>query len=430
MESVGPSAGILIFILLILFDFIFYSFSAAIQNLNENDVEKKATEDKDKKSIRLLQLMEDPNRYVNTLQVVVTLIHLIIGAFYIQVREVIPSIITFFVILFVLLTFGILIPKHLGKVHSEKWSYACINFAYYIIKLLRPLTFLVSVTSYGILRLFGMKSNRNMNDVTEEEIISMVNEGHEQGVLQESEAQMITNIFEFCDKEVNDIMTNRQNIVGLPANLLLKEALAIMLEENNSRYPVYQDNIDHIIGLIHLKDAVRKHNIAGNDSEPIDQIEGLIRDVDFVPETKNIDDLFREMQSKKTQMAIVIDEYGQTAGLVAMEDILEEIVGNIEDEYDEEEEHIEETGTDEYLIEGMTTLEELEEKFNISFDEEEFETLNGYLISKMDKIPEENEDFDIDVGDYNFKIMKVENQMIQEVLVTRKKQIEKSSETQ
>ena len=139
----------------------------------------------------------------------------------------------------------------------------------------------------------------------------------------------------------------------------------------------------------------------------------------FVHRNKNIDELFRQMQAKKQQMVIVVDEYGQTDGLVAMEDILEEIVGNILDEYDEITEHIEEKGDDEYVIEGKTPLEELEERFGISFDDEEFETLNGFLISRLDKIPEPDEEFDVDYGGFNFRILKVENKMIQSVLVTR-----------
>ena len=144
-----------------------------------------------------------------------------------------------------------------------------------------------------------------------------------------------------------------------------------------------------------------------------------MREPSFVPQTKNIDELFQEMQAEKLQMVVVVDEYGQTDGLVAMEDILEEIVGNIMDEYDEDSEHIEEKGEDEYVIEGKTPLEELEERFNISFEDEEFETLNGFLISRLDKIPEPDEQFDVDYGGYNFKIISVESKMIQSVLVTK-----------
>lgn len=270
-----------------------------------------------------------------------------------------------------------------------------------------------------IFRRLGIYGEDNVERM-EEEIISMVNEGHEQGVLHETEAEMITNIFEFGDKEAKDIMTNRSNIVAIDKNMPLEETLDYMLNEGKSRFPVYDENIDHIIGILHFRDAMRAHRTLENALLPVWEVEGLIRDAMFVPETKNIADLFRTMQKTKTQMVIVIGEYGQTLGLLAMEDILEEIVGNIMDEYDEEEAHIEETDNpDEYIIKGITRLEELEERFGISFGEQEFETLNGFLISKMDRIPEENEEFSMDVEDYRFRVMTVENRMIQSVLVTK-----------
>ena len=246
-----------------------------------------------------------------------------------------------------------------------------------------------------------MKVEDDLADVTEEEIISMVNEGHEQGVLLATEAEMITNIFEFGDKEAHDIMTHRNHIVAVEGDMPLKEAMAFMLDANNSRFPVYDENIDHIIGILHLRDAMRFHASKEDSNLPVKEMEGLLREAVFIPETKNIDALFQMMQSSKTQMVIVVDEYGQTSGLIAMEDILEEIVGNILDEYDEDEEYIEATdNADEYIIEGKTPLEELEERFHIFFKEEEFETLNG------------------------FKILSVENKMIQSVLVTKIKQPE------
>lgn len=259
-------------------------------------------------------------------------------------------------------------------------------------------------------------------DVTEKEIISMVNEGHEQGVLQASEAEMITNIFEFGDKEAQDIMTHRKNIIAVDGNMTLQDAVSFVINENKSRYPVYDGDIDHIIGVLHYKDAVRVQE-AGKDKGILEKrikcIDGLVREAVFIPETRNIDALFHSMQSMKMQMVIVVDEYGQTAGLVAMEDILEEIVGNIMDEYDEEEEHIEEKSENEYIIEGLTPLKELEERFSISFEEEDFETLNGFLISKMDKIPDDDEKFETEVDGYHFKVLSVKNKMIENVLVTK-----------
>ncbi|MBR4528852.1 MAG: HlyC/CorC family transporter [Lachnospiraceae bacterium] len=260
-------------------------------------------------------------------------------------------------------------------------------------------------------------------DVTEEDIRSIVSEGQEQGVLEASEADMISNIFEFSDKQAQDIMTNRVSIVAVDGSMTLEEALHFMLEGNNSRFPVYLENIDHIIGILNIRDAVKRLYEGDANDLPIRKIKGLLRHPRFVPETRNIDKLFRSMQSSKTQMVIVIDEYGQTAGLVSMEDILEEIVGNILDEYDEDEVTIEPTGNaGEFLIEGRTPLADLEKHFGIDFNEENFETLNGFLIARLDGIPEEGSstDFSVDVGNYEFRINEVRNHRITNVLVRKK----------
>lgn len=444
MEDSGPTASI-IFLLLLLTDVFFYGFGAALSSLNEAEIDRHAQEEKDRKAIRLKRIKDNPSVYINTVQLVVTMINMIIGAFYLgvwqrgidralmrlaakyQSLEGIPAetiaasatVFTLLVLLYVFLTFGVLLPKKVAARIPEKWAYACITPVFYMTRLLYPVTGLVTATTNGILFLFGMRDNGAENDVTEEEIINMVNEGHEQGLLQASEAEMISNIFEFGDKEAQDIMTHRNNIVALDAGTRLKEAIGIMLNEKNSRYPVYEENIDHITGILHLKDAMRFHTADTMLDCPIRELEGLFREPYFVPQTKNIDELFKEMQSKKLQMAIVVDEYGQTDGLVAMEDILEEIVGNIQDEYDEDREYIEEKSKDEYVAEGKMPLEEMEERLGIHFDTEEFETLNGFLISRLDKIPEPDEEFDVDYEGYHFKILSVENKVIQSVLVTR-----------
>ncbi len=267
--------------------------------------------------------------------------------------------------------------------------------------------------------------HRGKAEEVEEDIMSMVNEGQEQGTIEEDEAEMISNIFALNDKEAGDIMTHRSQIVGIEASMTLNEALDFILDGTNSRFPVYEKNIDHIIGILYLKDAFRMNRIPENRKMAVKDIPDLLREAEFTTETKKIDNLFREMQQKKTQMVIVIDEYGQTAGLVAMEDILEEIVGNILDEYDEEDTHIEKKGKDKYIIDGMSELEELEERFGIDFQEEEFDTLNGFLISRMDKIPDKDERFSIEVDGYRFQILEVENRRIKKVLVSK---VEKTPE--
>ncbi len=268
-------------------------------------------------------------------------------------------------------------------------------------------------------------------DVTEEDIRSIVSEGQEQGVLEASEADMISNIFEFSDKEAQDIMTHRVSIVAVDGNMTLSDAVKFMLEGNNSRFPVYLDNIDHIIGILNIRDAMKRLYAGDADDYPIRKIQGLLRHPRFVPETRNIDKLFRSMQSTKTQMVIVIDEYGQTAGLLSMEDILEEIVGNIQDEYDEDEVYIEPTGNaGEFLIEGKTPLADLEKRFGISFGESNFETLNGFLISRLDRIPDDHEDIDfkVVVDGYEFKIKQVRAHRIEHVLVKKLPEAEKPQE--
>ena len=254
-----------------------------------------------------------------------------------------------------------------------------------------------------------MKKPSKDDDVTEEEIISMVNEGHEQGVLLASEAEMIHNIFEFGDKEAKDIMTHRKNLIAIDGNLSYNDAVSFIIENSKSRYPVYLNDIDNIIGVLHIKDAfafAQKNEVFRTS---IKDIPGLIRDVDFVPETLNINRLFKMMQAKKSHMVIVVDEYGQTSGAVAMEDILEEIVGNIEDEHDEEEQLIRKNPDGSYLMNGS------------------FDTLNGLLVSLLDKIPSDGEKAEVHAYGYVFSILKVENKMIHEVRVQKSKEKEEGA---
>lgn len=442
MDDGGASAcSIILFLILLFIEAVLTGFHKAINLMNEKEIEHRATEEKDKKSILLNRIAVRSTIYVNSIQMITTLIELVMGCFFLPrwtalfkewlaglsllqgVDDIIlrwaALVLATVCLMYILLTFGILLPKKLAQKYPDAWAYRFIYHIQFLRTALYPLTGIVAISANAVLQLFGLRNTDEQADVTEEEIISMVNEGHELGVLEAGEVEMITNIFEFGDKEASDIMTHRNNITAIDSGMPFKDALCFMLKESNSRYPVYEENLDHIIGVLYLKDAMRIHTSDESLNQPVGTIEGLVREAVFVPETKNIDDLFRSMQSEKNQMVIVMDEYGQTSGLVTMEDILEEIVGNIMDEYDPEENHIEEKGENEYVIEGMTRLEDLEERFGISFGETEFETLNGYLISKLDRIPDEDENSEIEVDGYNFKIVKVEKNVIQSVLVTK-----------
>ena len=277
----------------------------------------------------------------------------------------------------------------------------------------------------GVL-LYGMKNNKKTldgilgnDDVTEEEIISMVREGHEQGTILASEAELIHNVFEFDDKEVKDIMTHRKNIVSLDGSMSFIDAIEFIIDTGKSRFPVYENDVDSIIGVLHIKDAFTFFEKNEVYRSSIKDIDGLIRPVDFIPETVNINDLFKKMQSKKSHLAMVVDEYGQISGLIAMEDILEELVGNIEDEHDEEENYIRKSDDETFIMDGMTEFSDVKEALSLPVEDDAYETLNGFIISLSDKIPEEGDKTVISAYGYRFSVMSVEDKVIKQVMIKK-----------
>lgn len=318
---------------------------------------------------------------------------------------------------FVLMLSANILAIKIGHFRAEGVAKVLLPYGRLMTILMTPFRIVSEGISSLLVRLVGIDPHQSMDDVTEEEIISMVNEGQEQGLIESTEAEMIHNIFEFTDTEVQDVMTHRKNMIMISGDLTVNQALDFMLETVNSRFPVYGEDMDNILGVIHIKDCMLMTKEKGIGRKKLSQIDGLIREVDFIPETRNISDLFRQMQIKKQHMVIVVDEYGQTSGLVTMEDILEEIVGNIFDEYDEEDTSVQLRQDGSYVFEGITPLEEVEELLCAELPVDDFETLNGYLISLIDRIPEDNEVIEIREQDYIFKVLSVDNKMIQSVHV-------------
>ena len=436
MEGGPSSVAVIAFFVILIIDFLIHGFGMALEHVSKDEIEKKSLENKDKVSAGLLKLLENETHHIEAMQMLTIGLNMVLGVVCVHqlsgffadalslsedgVTCIVISVVTGILVAVLIMSFGVLIPRRLAVRSPENWAYGCFYPTGIFRVTLYPFVMLSKLLSGGVLYIFGIRGDDNLTDVTEEEIKSMVTEGQEQGVIQESEADMISNIFEFSDKEAQDIMTNRNAMVAIDANISLKEAVDFMMDTNNSRFPVYLDDIDHIIGIMHIRDAMKKLSDSTDSDLPIRKIKGLLRQPKFVPETRNIDSLFHSMQSSKTQMVIVIDEYGQTAGLVSMEDILEEIVGNIMDEYDEDENYVKPTrNAGEFTVDGKTPLEVLEKRFKISFEKSEFETLNGYLISKLDRIPENDEDFEVTVDGYNFKILSVQNHMVNSVLLTK-----------
>lgn len=438
MEEGIPLCGILLFGAIMIVDCILYGFGAAAQSLNESLIEKQA-EEGNKKARKLMKILEHPVVYVNTLQLLTVLANMIVGVYEYQLLKdyiykalmsyslmehqqmislILSGALPAMIFLYILLTFGILVPKKIARQHGEAWAFALVNIVSFLVALLKPITYIINMTANICIRLLHMDPDKK-EDVTEEEIISMVNEGMEQGVIEDSEAEMITNIFEFGDKAAKDVMNHRSSMIAVDGEMTLQNAIRFMLDENKSRYPVYENDIDNVIGILHLRDAISKCADRGLSDVPVKAIDGLVRKAVFIPETRGVRELFARMKQQKIQMVIVVDEYGQTAGFITLEDILEEIVGNLLDEYDEEELLIEQKAKDTYLMSGLTPLEEVGEVLELDFDDVEIETLNGLLISRLNRIPTEDERLNVEYEGYQFRILQVDNKIIQKVMVEK-----------
>ena len=323
------------------------------------------------------------------------------------------------VVLIFLIVLGVLVPKRIGMKYPEKTLYKYCKIVLIITSILIPVTFVVTSISHAILRMIGLNPNENLDNVTEEEIITMVNEGQEIGVLEAGEAEMITNIFEFGDKEAHDVMIHRSNIVAIEAQTNLEDAFKFMLDNNFSRYPIYDEVIDNIVGMLYFRDAAAAYLNDKRNDIPVSQIPNLLREAYLVPETRNVDALFKEMQAKKQQIAVVVDEYGQTSGLITMEDIIEEIVGNIQDEYDMEAEQIEKKADNSYEVDGFTLLDDLEDLLKIEFSDDDYETINGFMISMLHRLPSDDEQSEVEYGGYLFKVLEASNKVIRKVKITK-----------
>ena len=452
-DGASGSNSIIWFLVMLILDMVFYGFSSAMQNRKVIDREENGegeeaaqTGPSPRRQARLTYMLNHHARYATATQLGVVTINLLLGAFILyrlngyftswiarQMMEKIAGLLTWqsqllagitaaaatVFLLYIIMTIGVMVPKKAASKHPDIWISLLITPFYYYVRIVAPFCVLVSVSARALLHLLGVRDADDREDVTEEEILSMVNVGHEQGILHANEAEMINNIFEYGDKEAKDIMINRNNLIGMDCTMTLQEAAAFIVEAHNSRFPVYDGTIDHIVGILHLKDVMRMQMNEKMKNRPIGKIRGLLREPRFITEKRKINDLFQVMQKEKIQMVIVIDEYGQTAGLVALEDILEEIVGNIQDEYDVDATYIKESGTDKYVIQGMMPLEELEERLQISFEDEPFDTVNGFVISRLEHIPEEGEDFEFTYEGYTFRILEVKEHMIQSVLARK-----------
>lgn len=428
--------GVILF--LILFLALLSAACAAFTAVNESVIRKRTEENEsDKRALQILTLLEEPSRYINLFEVLKTGTSILIGILFVgtlydgafrKLAEMFsftkaPVWVTYLMacmmvclLIFLVMFLGNVLPRRLTRIWADKAVFYFLGMTNRLLYAFGPMLFLFEQATRFTFAVFRIKANREEENVTEDEIISIVNEGHEQGVLEDSEAAMISNIIEFDEKEVMDIMTHRKKIVGIDGSLTVDEAMEFVIEQSFSRFPVYDEDIDNIVGIMYLKDLTRYY-VSGQDRTVA--VKTICSKPFLVPDTQPIDVLWNEMRIKKVHMAIAIDEYGQTAGLVAMEDILEEIVGNISDEYDVEEKMIIKQTEGRYLMKGLVPLEDVEEILNIEFEQEDFDTLNGFLISILGHIPKDDEQTIIRYKGYSFHIVDVKDKIIRYVRVVK-----------
>ena len=423
---------IIVLIILILLNAYFAATEIAFISLNDAKIEKNAKEG-NKKAKQILKMLKTPSKFLATIQIGITLAGFLSSAFASDafadklapiLNNLIPSIslevwrgisilLITIILSFFTLVFGELVPKRLAMKYYEKISYATIGVIRAISIITAPFVKLLTFSTNIVSKLFGV-GEAEEEVVTEEEIKMMIAEGEEKGTIERGEKQLLNNVFEFNDIIVSEIMTPRTDMYAIDINKNLREMLDEIDEFKYSRIPVYNESIDDIEGILFVKDILKPLK----DNEEID-IRKIMRDPYFVPESKDIDELFKEMQQNKVQMAIVIDEYGGTAGLITMEDIIEELVGNIFDEYDEEELDIKKIDENTYIVNGMITSYELKKIFDVELPEGDYETLSGYLLDKLGRIPEEDEHPVIEDENLTYRVEEIEDRRIKYVKVCR-----------
>ena len=425
---------IAVLVVLILLNAYFAASEIAFISLNDAKIEKQAKEG-NKKAKQIYKMLKNPSKFLATIQIGITLAGFLSSAFASDafadklapmLNNLLPmlgtdtwrtiSIILITILLsFFTLVFGELVPKRLAMKYYEKVSFGTIGVIRGISFITAPFVKLLTFSTNVISKIFGVKENEE-EIVTEEEIKMMIDEGEEKGTIDQEEKELLNNVFEFNDTTASEIMTPRIDIFALKISQDLYEVLDELDDYKYSRIPVYEDTIDNIKVIILIKDILKDLR----DKKKIN-IKKLIKEVHFVPESVPIDKLFRQLQRNKMQMAIVIDEYGGTAGLVTMEDILEELVGNIFDEHDEEELEYELIDENTYMVNGNISIGDLEKIIGIEISDGDYETLSGYLLGKLEELPPEGEETIIEDGKLTYKIEEYEDKRIKRVKICKNK---------
>ena len=413
-----------VLVVLIGINAFFAATEIAFISINDAKISKQANEG-DKKAKQIKKMLQDPSRFLATIQIGITLAGFLSSAFAsdafaskiapvldklfplgIAFWNPVSIIIVTLILSYFSLVFGELVPKRLAMKYSSKVAGAAVGFIRVLAVIASPFVKFLTFSTNTISKLFGVSENEE-EIVTEEDIRDMVDAGEEDGTIEEQEKEMINNVFEFNDKVASEVMKHRTEVFGMEINSDIGEMLDKLDEYKYSRVPIYEDTIDNIKGVLYVKDLFKY--IRSNKKI---KVKDMLRKAYFVSENKPINQVFKELQVNKVQLAIVVDEYGGTAGIITMEDIIEELVGNILDEYDDDEIEYEILDDNTFRINGNMSIHDFEKIVKITIPEGDYDTISGYLIDQLGRIPKDKEKPVIETENATYKIEKYKDQRI------------------
>lgn len=427
----GP---IILQLVLIFINAFFVCTEIAVITLNDMTLKNDAKSG-NKKAQLIVRMTDKPARFLATIQIGITFAGFLASAFAAQsfserfvdwlismgisisydTLSIISVIVITLLLSYFMLVLGELVPKRIAMNKAKTIAYTVSRVIFIFSKITAPLVWILTTSTNGLLRLFGFSPYKKKKSVTEEEIRLLINLGEEDGAIKPEEGEMIDNVLEFGNKSAVEIMTPRTDLVVLWMDNSPEEWEKIILSTNYSRYPVCAKSIDNVIGVLHIRDYFANlHKVKDGNYKKI------IRSAFFIPETTLADVLFREMRSKKVHMAIIVDEYGGTSGIVTLEDLLEEIVGDIKDEHDNEELMITQLEDNLWRIKGSTYLEDLENLFNIKIPEGDYDTLGGLIFSRITAIPEDGQNLELDIAGLHINVESIRERRVEWVLVSKK----------
>lgn len=430
-DTANIFSQLLLLIFLTLVNAFFASAEMAAVSVNKNKIKILAENEGNKKAELILKLLEEPTKFLSTIQVAITLSGFLasasaatsfskpLGKLLTQLgitypyNENISLVFVTIILSYFTLVFGELVPKRIALQKAEFISLFSVKIIFNISKITSPFIKLLSLSTNFVLNVLGMKAEKLEENISKEEIKSMIEAGQANGVFNETEKEMINSIFEFDDITVGEIMTARTDVYMVNIDVPMSEYIDNLLSKKYARVPVYQNTSDNIIGTLHMKDLILEAR--KNGFENID-VKSIIRKPYLIPESKKIDELFKEMQKNKKSMAIIIDEYGGFAGIVTMEDLVEEVMGEIEDEHDISSPQIIKLDKVTYIINGLISLDELNEKFGTNIENDDCNTLSGYITSIFGVVPDKTyEGREIEMDKLIFKIEETKENRIEKV---------------